>query len=173
MSDMYKIWRTERIRDYQRRNVGAGRTNVTFQIPIEGIARSGISIHNTDPLDFGVGFYPKKGDRFGLVPQFLAGFSIQPTGIGEDRRRAIGLMAFANCSQWLKNDDGFFTKAVVQIGIVNLSADEEEINFKGYATLSFTGKAVQAPLDSGGHDQYTGPQSVRAMEYYFDEEDNE
>lgn len=173
MSDMYQIWRQQRIRDYQKKHVGAGRTNVTFQVPIEGIARSGISIHNTDTLDFGVGFYPKQGERYGLTPQFLAGFSIQPTSLGEDRTRAVGLMAFGNCGQWLINDDGLFTGAVVQVGIVNLSADEAEINFKGYATLSFTGKATQSPLDSGNHDAYTGPRSVGSMEYYYDEEDED
>ena len=144
--------------------VGAGRVEVTFQLPIEGTAKTGIAISATELLHFGLGFYPQPGERGNIDPVFRSGFSIRPRGSQFDPREPLGYMGFANCPHFRYNPDGLAIGAICHVGIVNLSADGTDIPFEGYVNLSFLGMATRSPLDSGNHYAYTGPKSVKIME---------
>lgn len=168
---LHRIERDNRMRNSQRENVGAGRVEVTFQVPIQGTAQSGISIAATDTLWFGLGFYPQPGERGNIDPAFRFGFSIKPQGSQYNPKTPLGFMGFANCPFFEYNADGLAIGAVCHIGIANLSAEGEEIPFKGYVNLSFLGMALRAPYDSANMYSYTGPKSVAIMER-FQEDDN-
>lgn len=171
MTNFHHITRHQRIRDHQRNMVGAGRIEVTFQVPLQGTAKTGIAVSATDYLHFGIGFYPNRGERSLIDPAFRAGFSIVPAGSDFNPKEPLGYMGFANCPFFDYNDDGLCVGAICHIGVVNLDAAGNDIPFKGFAHLSFMGMASRAPLDSGNHHEYTGPQSVESMERKIEDDD--
>ena len=170
MPQMQRIQRDIRIREYQRKMVGAGRVEITFQIPIQGTAKTGIAVSATDMLHFGLGFYPQLGEHGLVTPSFRSGFSIRPNGSNFDPAIPLGYLGFANCPFFNYNEDGLCIGAICHIGIVNLDAEGNDIPFEGSVNLSFMGMASRAPLDSGNHLQYTGPQSVKIMETFHGED---
>ena len=170
-TNQHLITRDLRIREYQRKMIGAGRIEVTFQIPITGTAKTGAAVSATDYLHFGVGFYPQRGERDMIDPAFRAGFSLRPAGVNFDPAIPLGYLGFANCPFFDYNDDGLCVGAICHIGVVNLDAVNSNIPFKGFCHLSFLGMASRAPLDSGNHHQYTGPNSVKVMERQATDDD--
>jgi hypothetical protein len=171
MAGLHRIERNLRVRQYQRDQAGAGRIEVTFQIPLEGTAKSGIAIAATELLWFGLAFYPQPGEKGNIDPAFRSGFSIKPRGSQYDARVPLGFMGFANCPYFKYNDDGFAIGAICHIGIANLSADASDIPFEGYVNLSFLGMAMRSPYDSGNEHVYTGPKSVASMQRYQEDDD--
>lgn len=164
MSSMHRIDRKRRIREFQKEQCGVAKMEVTFQIPIEGIAKTGMAVSATELLTFGVGFYPKPGETGLIDPVFRGGFSIRPRGGSFDPMGTMGYMGFANCPHFEYSDDGFCIGAICHVGVVNMAADGVDIPFKGYVNLSFLGLASRAPLEGGNLYQYTGPASVALME---------
>lgn len=164
MTNFGHITRADRVRRQQKDTVGSGKLEVTFQIPIDGTARTGMAVSSTETLYFGVGFFPQGGEKGLIDPIFRSGFSIRPSNASYNARTPLGFVGFANCPFFEYNDDGLCIGAICHVGVINLGADTAEIPFTGYVNLSFVGHASKSPLDSGNLYQYTGPGSVSMME---------
>lgn len=148
MNDFAKIYRDTEVRKRQKRTAGTQDLFLNFQIPIRGEADNGLRFNQTDPIWFNSSFQPKQGAQFPVPPGVFFGFNIMPDSDDVAATSLLGVTGFGNVGSWRQNDDGYYTGAVVQIGVVNLGeVVSERIPYRGVCNVAFVGPGVQSPMN--------------------------